>query len=158
MVRRQLDERQWEKIEALLVAERRAGRPPKNDRNFVEAVLWWRRTGVPWRDVPDDFGHGRPCSTGLTDGRRAASGADCFWRCKPIAMMNGTASTARSTAHTSMPPAEKGGAEQGIGRSRGGLSTKVHVVVDALGLPLTFQITEGQRHDNRSAKELVARV
>ncbi len=51
-----------------------------------------------------------------------------------------------------------GAAEQGIGRSRGGLSTKVHVVVDALGLPLTFEITEGQRHDNRPAKELVARV
>ena len=51
-----------------------------------------------------------------------------------------------------------GAAEQGIGRSRGGLSTKVHVVVDALGLPLAFAITEGQRHDNRPARELVARV
>jgi putative transposase len=53
----------------------------------------------------------------------------------------------------------KGGlAAEGIGRSRGGLSTKVHLVVDALGLPLTFEITEGQRHDIRPAKELVARV
>ena len=56
MVRRQLDERQWAKIEAVLAAERRAGRPPKDNRNFVEAVLWWRRTGVPWRDLPGDFG------------------------------------------------------------------------------------------------------
>ncbi len=31
-------------------------------------------------------------------------------------------------------------------------------MVDALGLPLTFEITEGQRHDIRPAKELVARV
>jgi putative transposase len=23
---------------------------------FVEAVLWWRRTGVPWRDLPVEFG------------------------------------------------------------------------------------------------------
>ena len=38
------------------------------------------------------------------------------------------------------------------------MSTKVHLVVDALGLPLTFEITEGQRHDSRPAKELVARV
>ena len=56
MVRRQLDERQWGKIEAVLAAERGAGRPPKDNRNFVEAVLWWRRTGVPWRDLPGDFG------------------------------------------------------------------------------------------------------
>jgi transposase len=56
MVRRQLDERQWGKIAAVLAAERRAGRPPKDNRNFIEAVLWWRRTGVPWRDLPDEFG------------------------------------------------------------------------------------------------------
>ena len=56
MVRRELDERQWGKIEAVLAAERGAGRPPKDNRNFVEAVLWWRRTGVPWRDLPDEFG------------------------------------------------------------------------------------------------------
>jgi transposase len=26
------------------------------DRMFFEAVLYWARTGVPWRDLPDDFG------------------------------------------------------------------------------------------------------
>jgi transposase len=56
MVRLQLDDRQWGKIEAVLAAERGAGRQPKDNRNFVEAVLWWRRTGVPWRDLPNEFG------------------------------------------------------------------------------------------------------
>jgi putative transposase len=56
MVRAQLEERQWEKVAVFLEAERGAGRPPKSDRNFLEAVLWWRRTGVPWRDLPHDFG------------------------------------------------------------------------------------------------------
>jgi len=56
MVRLQLDDRPWGKVEAVLAAERRAGRPPEDNRNFVEAVLWWRRTGVPWRDLPGDFG------------------------------------------------------------------------------------------------------
>jgi transposase len=32
------------------------------------------------------------------------------------------------------------------------------LVTDALGLPLTFEVTEGQRHDSRPAKELVGRV
>jgi len=53
---------------------------------------------------------------------------------------------------------KRGAAQQGIGRSRGGLSTKVHLIVDALGLPLTFEITEGQRHDNQRAQDLVARA
>jgi transposase len=38
------------------------------------------------------------------------------------------------------------------------LSTKVHLVVDALGLPLVFEITEGQRHDSRPANELVTKA
>ena len=47
MVRLHLDDRQWGKIEAVLAAERGAGRPAKANRSFVEAVLRWRRTGVP---------------------------------------------------------------------------------------------------------------
>jgi transposase len=50
---------------------------------------------------------------------------------------------------------KRGAAQQGIGRWRGGLSPKVHLVVDALGLPLAFEITEGQRHDNQRAQTLV---
>jgi putative transposase len=56
MVRQQLDERQWSKIAAILQSQRGAGRRGNDDRNFIEAVLWWRRTGVPWRDLPDAFG------------------------------------------------------------------------------------------------------
>lgn len=60
MVRQELDDSQWRKVAAFLGGERGAGRPPKNDRGFIEAVLWWRRTGVPWRDLPEEFG---PCKT-----------------------------------------------------------------------------------------------
>jgi putative transposase len=56
MVRRQLGDAQWETVAAHLNSERSVGRPPKDDRMFVEAVLWWRRTGVPWRDLPSEFG------------------------------------------------------------------------------------------------------
>jgi len=56
MVRTQLEDGQWVKIAAFLESERGAGRPAKDDRNFIEAILWWRRTGVPWRDLPGEFG------------------------------------------------------------------------------------------------------
>lgn len=56
MVRRQLSDRQWGRLEGILLSGRGRGRPPKDDRNFIEAVLWWRRTGAPWRDLPEAFG------------------------------------------------------------------------------------------------------
>jgi putative transposase len=56
MVRAQLDDQQWSKVAAIIDAQRGAGRRGKDDRNFIEAVLWGRRTGVPWRDLPDAFG------------------------------------------------------------------------------------------------------
>ena len=38
-----------------------------------------------------------------------------------------------------------------MGRSRGGLTTKIHAVVDANGNPIALKLSEGQAHDGRSA-------
>ena len=45
--------------------------------------------------------------------------------------------------------------EQALGRSRGGFSTKIHAVVDALGNPLRFLLTAGQRHEITQAEPLL---
>ena len=51
---------------------------------------------------------------------------------------------------------KKGGqAQQALGRSRGGFSTKIHVSVDGLGNPLRFILTAGQRHDCTQAEALI---
>jgi transposase len=42
-----------------------------------------------------------------------------------------------------------------MGRSRGGLTTKIHALVDANGLPIAIKLTEGQAHDGRSAADLL---
>jgi transposase len=41
-----------------------------------------------------------------------------------------------------------------MGRSRGGLTTKIHALVDANGLPIALKLTEGQAHDGRSAADM----
>ena len=45
-----------------------------------------------------------------------------------------------------------------MGRSRGGLTTKIHALVDANGLPIALKLTEGQAHDAPPAMELVADI
>jgi transposase len=50
----------------------------------------------------------------------------------------------------------KRGVDQAIGRSRGGLTTKIHVIVDALGNPLALRLTGGQVHDITQAEALAA--
>ena len=45
-----------------------------------------------------------------------------------------------------------------MGRSRGGLATKIHAVVDANGNPITLKLSEGQAHDGRSAADLLDTV
>jgi transposase len=42
-----------------------------------------------------------------------------------------------------------------MGRSRGGLTTKIHALVDAHGLPIHLKLTEGQAHDGRSATDML---
>lgn len=53
---------------------------------------------------------------------------------------------------------KRGADAQAIGRSRGGATTKVHLVVDALGLPVEFDVTTGHRHDSQSAPALIEKV
>ena len=45
-----------------------------------------------------------------------------------------------------------------MGRSRGGLTTKIHALVDANGLPVALKLTEGQAHDGRSAADMLGNI
>ena len=54
---RELTDEQWAALVPHLPPQRAAtGRPAKDHRTVVEAVLWRLRTGAPWRDLPEHFG------------------------------------------------------------------------------------------------------
>ena len=48
--------------------------------------------------------------------------------------------------------------KQSMGRSRGGLNSKIHAVVDTNGLPVRLGLTAGEAHDNRLALKLLSRL
>src|SRR5437868_6795169 len=57
-----------------------------------------------------------------------------------------------------LPPVrrcKKGGADEALGRSRGGLTTKIHLLADALGRPLRFVLTGGHVHESLTGEEIL---
>src|SRR4029077_11228439 len=63
-----LTDAQWAKMEPLCLGKPSdPGRSGKDNRLFVEAVLWIARTGSPWRDLPRSFGHWNSVFTRFRD-------------------------------------------------------------------------------------------
>ncbi len=58
MSRHQLSDETWERIQPLLPPERsgKRGRPAKDNRLVVNAILWILITGARWRDLPEEYG------------------------------------------------------------------------------------------------------
>ena len=63
--------------------------------------------------------------------------------------------TAPSVGFIRGPPAQRGTQRHAIGRSRGGLTTKIVALVDALGNLIDFVLLAGQRHDSKGVAPLI---
>ncbi|MBU9420799.1 IS5 family transposase [Burkholderia multivorans] len=157
MIRTLLSDEVWKKIEAILPGkEGDRGRTAMDNRWFLEAVLWIGRTGSPWRDLPVQFGRWHTVYIRFSRWRRKG-----VWQRVVHALAGETEiehiliDSTIVRAHQHSAGALKKGGPQALGRSRGGLSTKLHVAVDATGRPLRLIITEGQVADISCANELI---
>ena len=58
MSRHKISNASWERIKDLLPPERsgKKGRPAKDNRQIINAILWILYTGSPWRDLPEEYG------------------------------------------------------------------------------------------------------
>lgn len=58
MRRHEISDEQWNKIKDLLPGKPSdPGRTARDNRGFINAVLWIAKTGAPWRDLPERFGN-----------------------------------------------------------------------------------------------------
>jgi transposase len=158
--RLRISDRKWSKILDALTKARESwskrGRPSQNDRNFIEAVLWIHRTGAPWRDLPEEFGPWTTIYNRFNAWSKKLRWKEIFASIKTDVdkkwhSIDSTVNRAHQHAAGGVGGAEK----HAIGRSVGGVSTKVHLVVDAVGLPVDFCLTPGQRHDSQPALEVL---
>ncbi|MFD8012265.1 IS5 family transposase [Streptomyces sp. NPDC058955] len=153
MRRHELSDAEWEFVRPLLPESLR-GRKRLDDRRVLNGIVWKFRTGTAWRDVPERYG---PWATLHTRFRRwAADGT--FDRMLRAAQARADAAgdvewlvSVDSTvvrAHQHAAGARKGGLrEPALGRSRGGLTSKIHLACDGRGRPLAFVVTGGNTND-----------
>jgi transposase len=161
--RDRLTDAAWAQLAPLLQPqEPRTGRPAKPHRPVVEGILWTLRTGGAWRDLPERFGSWhtvasrfyRCVAAGLWDRvlavlqRRADAAGALDWRTQYV---DGTvirahqhAAGARKGTRCCRPV---GPADEALGRSRGGFSTKLHLRAEGSGKPMVLVVTAGQRHE-----------
>ncbi|NEO64334.1 MAG: IS5 family transposase [Moorea sp. SIO4G2] len=158
MRRYALRDDQWERIKDLLPGRKETvGVTAKDNRLFVEAVLYRYRAGIPWRDLPERFGDFRVVHTRFSRWAKRGVWQQVFEALaddadNEYAMIDSTI----VRAHQHSAGAKRGdGSTEAIGRSKGGLSTKIHALVDALGNPLSFHLTPGQACDLDGADVLL---
>ena len=151
---------QWERIKDLLPGK--AGDPgvtANDNRLFVNAILWIAKTGAPWRDLPERFGNSnsvwkrfdRWSRKGVWDRVfRELHDPDLEWL-----LLDSTVIRAHQHAAGAKKGSDGGVEGEALGRSRGGFSTKIHVSVNGLGLPVEIQLTPGQQADITKAADLL---
>jgi transposase len=124
-------------------------------RRFVEAVVYVLRAGVAWEDLPERFG--RPNSVHRRFRRWAREGIrdELFLDGIPTDALETVMLASSACKAQRHATGARGGGEAALGRSRGGLTTKIHAVVDGFGRPLCFLPTPGQAADCRQARALL---
>jgi len=147
-MRYELSDYEWTAIKPMLPNKPRGVRRV-NDRRVLNGIFWVLRSGAPWRDLPENYGARTTCYNRFVRWRRAG-----VWDRIMDALAAGH-DAAVQMIDTSVVRVHQHGAcisynnHQAMGRSRGGLTSKIHAVVDTNGLPVQLALTPGEAHDNR---------
>ncbi|MFJ8770343.1 IS5 family transposase [Streptomyces clavifer] len=179
MGREDLTGEQWATLEELLPKGTKAGRPPVwSRRQLIDGIRFRVRTGVPWRDVPVEYGPWGRVYDLFRRWQRNGTWHRILSRLESLADAKGAvvwdlsvdSTVCRAHQHAARvrkqgdlqkePPGgvftEPG--DHGLGRSRGGFTTKLHLAVEQGQKPMSIVITAGQRGDSPQFEPVLAKV
>jgi transposase len=106
----------------------------------LNGIFWVLRSGAPWRDLPETYGPYTTCYNRFVRWRQAGIW-DQIMEALAAAHDGGVQMIDTSGVRVHQHGAcIAGNGEQHMGRSRGGLTSKIHAVVDANGLPVQLAL------------------
>ncbi|WP_428966897.1 IS5 family transposase [Micromonospora fluostatini] len=167
--RHDLTDAQWVALEPLLPVGRRPGRPSTwTKRQLIDGIRWRIRVGAPWRDVPECYGSWAAAYALFRRWQRDGTWARILTALQALADVAGRvvwdvsvdSTVARAHQHAAgarkrgiCRPSRRAGSRSNrpnhaLGRSRGGLTTKVHLACEQGQKPLSIVLTAGQRGDS----------
>jgi len=157
MKKEYINEFSWNQIFKFLKAQKSIYiKEEKKCKKFIEAIFWMARTGAQWRELPEKYGKWNSVFNRFNEWAKKKIWNYLLQFCAyepdlENVMLDSTIVRAHACA--------SGYGDQkieGLGRSHGGFTSKIHVKVDALGCALKILITAGQDHDIVHAKELLS--
>ena len=156
MIRYLLSDESWSRLKEIMFHFKIYNK--LNLRKVVEGILYRMRTGIPWRDLPAEFGCWNSVYQQFNRWSKKSKLTNVF---KYIVddpdlewvLIDGTIVKAHQHSTGSSTKSS-----EAIGKSVSGNSTCIHLATDAFGLPIDFIITEGQVHDVVIAPKLISQV
>ena len=125
-MRYELSDYEWSVIKPMLPNKPR-GIPRVDDRRILNGIFWVLRSGAPWRDLPDSYGPPTTCYNRFARWRRSGVWdriMDAVAAVHDAAVQMIDTSIVRVHQHGACIANNRG---QHMGRSRGGLTSKIHV-------------------------------
>lgn len=149
-----LTDKTWNLLSRVMYLTGRIYKKPEH-RMTLEGILYRMRTGIPWRDIPQEFGRWSKIFRRFNLWSRKGVMTEIFnflssLRDPQWVFIDGTIIKAHQDS-TNIRDSQ----DEAIGHSRGGKTTKIHLAVDSGGLPLRFEISGGQVHDIVHGESLI---
>ena len=185
MRRYELSNRLWERLKRSLPHPTHhggKGHPWKPHRDLINGILWILHTGAPWRDLPERYGPWQSVYDRFNRWRKDGTWSRILTHlldhlerhCRlgrhlwliDATIIRATRAAGGAQKHPDPWPFLGGPkaaqllepADHALGYSRGGFTTKVHLLGEEHGIPVGIFLTAGQRHESTAFEPTMRRV
>lgn len=155
-----INEHIWKQIYNFLCMCKGIHKSEMSLRRFIEGIWYMARSGCQWRLLPPCYGKWRSIHKKFKRWENRGIWNDLFEyiQIEPdteLFMIDATIVRAHQCAAGYKKDSQ---VSEALGRSHGGFSTKIHALVDALGNPIKFILTAGQRQEITQAENLLQNI